>query len=144
MAISSRGEIGVGGGSRGGSMGGGRAANKAKKKEAKAVARGIKAATGKSLAPKGYKPDTEGRKSVTEKGTSYQRERYSETGNMFFPALPRKKAFEAAAKNVQSERSQAKAAGVKEKLAPKNVISKSGRKANTKGLIKKSEKKKSK
>jgi hypothetical protein len=35
-----------------------------KSSEAKANARGLKAAQGKSLAPKGYKPDTEGRKQV--------------------------------------------------------------------------------
>jgi hypothetical protein len=35
-----------------------------KNTEAKANARGLKAAQGKSLAPKGYKPDTEGRKQV--------------------------------------------------------------------------------
>lgn len=39
-------------------------AAKTAKAEAKANARGLKAAQGKSLAPKKYKPDTEGRKQV--------------------------------------------------------------------------------
>lgn len=103
-----------------------------KKYAKKSTAKGLKAAQGKSLAPKGYKPDTSGRAAVNTQT------KYSPMG------VSRKTAFRTSAKDVENAR-----AGKPSLLgsgsitpAPKNVISKSGRVANTAKLIKKASKKK--
>jgi hypothetical protein len=112
----------------------------AKKKAEAATARGLKAAKGPSLAPKGYKPDTAGRKTVTTAGNRGQDPQYSTVGGMYFPGTTRKKAFNTAARDVDAVRRMAAKAGDVTKAAPKNVISRSGKVANTSRLIKKSAK----
>ena len=113
----------------------------AKKKAAAATAKGLKAAKGPSLAPKGYKPDTAGRKTVTLAGDRGQYERYSTIGGMYFPGETRKKAFNTAARDVDAARRMAAKVGDKKNAAPKNVISRSGKVANTSRLNKKAAKK---
>jgi hypothetical protein len=112
----------------------------AKKKAEAATARGLKAAKGPSLAPKGYKPDTAGRKTVTTAGNRGQDPQYSTVGGMYFPGTTRKKAFTSAAKDVDSARRMAAKVRDTKNAAPKNVVSRSGKVANTSRLIKKSAK----
>jgi hypothetical protein len=113
----------------------------AKKKAAAANAKGLKAANKGSKAPKGYKPDTAGRASVMDKAAREQSERYSSVSNLLVPGKSRKAAFRSAALDVDSARRMAANAGDVAKAAPKNVISRSGKVANTKKLTKKSLKK---
>jgi len=112
----------------------------AKKKAEAATARGLKAAKGPSLAPKGYKPDTAGRKTVTTAGNRGQDPQYSTVGGMYFPGATRKKAFNTAARDVDAARRMAAKVGDTKNAAPKNVVSRSGKVANTSRLIKKSAK----
>jgi hypothetical protein len=101
-----------------------------KKSAAKSTAKGLKAAQGPAKYPKGYKPDTAGRKAVDAKGRANQNEQWSSVGQMYFPGTTRKKAYTYAAKDVDSARSQAAMVGDTKNLAPKNTVSKSGRTAN--------------
>lgn len=112
----------------------------AAKKAAKANARGLKAAQGPSLAPKGYVPDTTGRAAVkkmmedvkvTKDGKKYYGDYYMTADEI---------------KQLVSSRRSTRAVpnftgAVK---LTENVVSKSGRKANTPKLIKKAAKKKAK
>jgi len=113
----------------------------AKKKAEAATARGLKAAKGPSLAPKGYKPDTAGRKAVTTAGNRGQDPQYSTVGGMYFPGATRKKAFNTAARDVDAARRMAAKVGDTKNAAPKNVVSRSGKVANTSRLTKKANKK---
>jgi len=108
----------------------------AKKKEAAANAKGLKAANSGSKAPKGYKPDTAGRASAMDKAAREQTEKYSSISGMLVPGKSRKTAFKSAALDVDSARRMAANAGDVAKAAPKNVISRSGKVANTKKLTK--------
>ncbi len=112
----------------------------AAKKAAKANARGLKAAQGPSMAPKGYVPDTTGRAAVkkmmedvkvTKDGKKYYGDYYMTADEI---------------KQLVSSRRSTRAVpnftgAVK---LTENVVSKSGRKANTPKLIKKAAKKKAK
>ena len=92
----------------------------AAKKDAAASARGLKAANKGSKAPKGYKTDAERRKALmTIRSTE--------------------KSFGKGSANKFKDSSEALATIAKP--APKNVISKSGRKANTSGMLYKAAKK---
>ncbi len=112
----------------------------AAKKAAKANARGLKAAQGPSMAPKGYVPDTTGRAAVkkmmedvkvTKDGKKYYGDYYMTADEI---------------KQLVSSRRSTRAVpnftgAVK---LTENVVSKSGRKANTPKLMKKAAKKKAK
>jgi|694.fasta_scaffold02582_46 hypothetical protein len=110
------------------------------KKSAKATARGLKAAQGPSLAPKGYVPDTTGRNAVkkmmedvkvTKDGKKYYGEYYMTAADI--------------AKLVSMRRSTREVPNFTGAVKlTENVVSKSGRKANTPKLIKKAAKKKAK
>jgi hypothetical protein len=96
----------------------------AAKKDAAASARGLKAAQGPSLAPKGYKMDTAGRadvKRLVETGL------YSKVAGQYFKLTPKEAAkyvSEARKSSMNASRTQAEG-GVS--TAPKNIISRSGR-----------------
>jgi tartrate dehydratase beta subunit/fumarate hydratase class I family protein len=92
----------------------------ATKKAATANARGLKAAQGPSMAPKGYVAD-----SVRRKAANTMR---IDTAFYGPTAAARMNSFRAGAKTVTTE-------------GPKNVVSKSGKTANTPKLIKKAAKK---
>jgi hypothetical protein len=112
----------------------------AAKKAAKANARGLKAAQGPSMAPKGYVPDTTGRNAVkkmmedvkiTKDGKKYYGEYYMTADEI--------------AKLVSMRRSTRAVPNFTGAVKlTENVVSKSGRKANTPKLIKKAAKKKAK
>ena len=103
-------------------------------KSSAANKKGLKAAQGPSMAPKGYKPDTAGRAAVTK---TLQEGLYSKVMGRYVPVTPKE-----AAKIVSNMRSTSKnpsfAGAVK---LPTNVVSKSGRKANTSGMLYKAAKK---
>jgi hypothetical protein len=94
------------------------------KKAAAANKKGLKAAQGPSKAPKGYKPDTAGRKDVkrlVETGL------YSKVAGQYFKLTPKEAAkyvSEARKSSMNASRTQAEG-GVS--TAPKNIISRSGR-----------------
>jgi tartrate dehydratase beta subunit/fumarate hydratase class I family protein len=94
-----------------------------KKKAAAATKKGLKAAQGPSMAPKGYVADTVRRKAANTMriDTAF----YGPT------AAARMNSFRQGAKTVTTE-------------GPKNIVSKSGKKANTPKLMKKAAKKKAK
>lgn len=74
------------------------------KRVAKRASRALEAAKGPSLAPKGYKPDTEGRKKVDAAATNLQSDHWdtSATGPrvmQLVKAKTRKAAYEQAAKD---------------------------------------------
>jgi hypothetical protein len=94
-----------------------------KKKSAAATKKGLKAAQGPSMAPKGYVTDTARRKAANE--LRINKAVYGSDGAM----------------RMGSSREAAKIAG---SAAPKNVISRSGKVANTTKLIKKAAKNKKK
>jgi hypothetical protein len=94
-----------------------------KKKAAAATKKGLKAAQGPSMAPKGYVADTARRKAANT--MRIDKAFYGPEGAM------RMNSSREAAKVVKGE-------------APKNIVSKSGKKANTPKLIKKAAKKKAK
>jgi hypothetical protein len=92
-----------------------------KKKAAAANKKGLKAAQGPSKAPKGYKTDAERRKALMDLRSmpgGFNPKRYYVEGAKDVATLQKFKAD-----------------------APKNVISKSGRKANTPRMMKKAAKK---
>jgi hypothetical protein len=107
------------------------------KKNAKATAKGLKAAKGPSLAPKGYVPDTTGRNAVkkmmedvkvTKDGKKYYGEYYMTADEI--------------AKLVSMRRSTRAVPNFTGAVKlTENVVSKSGRKANTPKLMKKAAKK---
>lgn len=96
------------------------------KKASAANKKGLKAAQGPSKAPKGYKPDTAGRADVKRLITTGL---YSKVGGQYFKLTPKEAArfvSEARKSSMNASRTQAEG-GVS--TAPKNVISRSGRKA---------------
>jgi hypothetical protein len=110
-----------------------------KKKAAESTTKkALKAAQGPSKAPKGYKMDTAGRadvKRLVEQGY------YSKVAGQYFKLTPQEAAkyvTEARKSSMNASRTRAEG-GVS--AAPKNNISRSGRKANTSGLNYKAAKK---
>lgn len=109
----------------------------AAKKAAKANAKGLKAAQGPSMAPKGYVPDTTGRNAVkkmmedvkvTKDGKKYYGEYYMTADEI--------------AKLVSMRRSTRAVPNFTGAVKlTENVVSKSGKKANTPKLMKKAAKK---
>ena len=97
----------------------------AAKKAASANARGLKAAKGPSKAPKGYIPDTVGRAAVAKK----------RSGQAVYTA---REAAEAVSRMRSSRTTPNFEGAIK---LTQNVVSKSGRKANTPKLMKKAAKK---
>jgi hypothetical protein len=108
-----------------------------KKKAAAANKKGLKAAQGPSKAPKGYKPDTTGRKAVqnlmddvrmTKDGKKYYTDQYYTA-----------KEVRQLVSNMRSTAEKPAFRGAV-KLS-ENVVSRSGRKANTPRMMKKAAKK---
>jgi hypothetical protein len=110
-----------------------------KKKAAAANKKGLKAAQGPSKAPKGYKPDTAGRADV--KRISSEQGLYSRVMGEYVRLTPREAAKIVDAGRRSSMNSSRTLAEGKVSEATKNVISRSGRKANTPKLMKKAAKK---
>jgi hypothetical protein len=107
----------------------------AAKKATSANARGLKAAKGPSMAPKGYVPDTVGRSAVKKYQSDYGL--YSYVAGEYVKLTPKE-----AAKYVDAARRSSQNVGSRAvPEMPKNVISKSGKKANTPKLMKKAAKK---
>ena len=105
-----------------------------KKKAASASARGLKAAKGPSMAPKGYVSDTVGRAAVKKLQTDGV---YSKVAGQYFKLTP-KEAMYVVSGNRSTRKNPAFEGAVK---ITNNVVSKSGRKANTPKLMKKAAKK---
>lgn len=103
-------------------------------KSSAANKKGLKAAQGPSKAPKGYKPDTAGRAAVDK---LMKDGLYSKVMGQYVPVTPKE-----AAKIVSNMRSTSKNPAFEGavKLST-NVVSRSGRKANTPKLMKKAAKK---
>jgi hypothetical protein len=118
-------------------------------KAAKANARGLKAAQGPSMAPKGYVPDTVGRGMVKKMMDDVYVNR---DGKLFYNATsaggsvtPRYLTAKEVLKYVSSMRSTRQVPNFKGGIPEaSNIVSKSGKKANTPKLIKKAAKKKAK
>lgn len=83
--------------------------------------RGLKAAQGKSLAPKGYQPDAAGRAMAKN---------YAKYGDSIGPMT-----LKEGARRVDARRATPEVANGYMASAPKNVISRSGRTANTASLL---------
>lgn len=123
-------------------------AKKAATKKAKSAnARGLKAAQGPSKAPKGYVPDTTGRKAVKTMMDDVYVNRFD--GRLFYNATraggevsPQYLTAKEVLKYVSSMRSTRQVPNFKGGIPEvSNVVSKSGRKANTPKLMKKAAKK---
>ena len=118
----------------------------ATKKATSANARGLKAAKGPSMAPKGYVPDTTGRKAVK---TMMDDVYVNRDGRLFYNATraggevsPQYLTAKEVLKYVSSMRSVRQVPNFKGGIPEaSNVVSKSGRKANTPKLMKKAAKK---
>jgi hypothetical protein len=120
-----------------------------KKKAAAANKKGLKAAQGPSMAPKGYVPDTTGRAAVKKMMDDVYVNR---DGRLFYNATraggevsPQYLTAKEVLKYVSSMRSVRQVPNFKGGIPEaSNVVSKSGRKANTPKLMKKAAKKKAK
>jgi hypothetical protein len=78
------------------------------KADARANAKALKSAKGPSLAPKGYKPDTEGRAQVNSIAKQEMQGRWSKVAGMRFPGESRKTAYQRGAKETSSLKAQKK------------------------------------
>jgi hypothetical protein len=78
------------------------------KADARANARGLKAAQGSSLAPKGMQSDTTGRAKVNDIAKQEMEGRYSKVAGMRFPGESRKTAYQRGAKETSSLKAQKK------------------------------------
>jgi hypothetical protein len=121
-----------------------------KKKAAAANKKGLKAAQGPSMAPKGYVPDTTGRAAVKKMMDDVYVNKYD--GRLFYNATraggevsPQYLTAKEVLKYVSSMRSVRQVPNFKGGIPEaSNVVSRSGRTANTTKLMKKAAKKKAK